>query len=959
MPLQDTLSGRFDNLPLIICGPMVRRVEPEIVSVWVALKTARFIELELYAGYCTPTIPDFPGKTVAFKSAKTPTLKIGEHLHLALITVESPGLFTPGGIFSYDLLFYDEVNKVDSLITLQQNDASGTPKTLLQAPHLLGFKEGQLPSFIVPPAKLENLRIAHGSCRKPYGQGRDALATLAEIMEPDFTDPDRILDPIARPHIFFHTGDQIYADSCSDFLIQHYTDSGNFLLQKIEQVPFPSDPEKNYSKQGSADSDFVWMQVTSAALPPGRRATNFYSGFTGAESNHLHSFAEYAAAYLFQWCDALWPKELPTTEQVFLDKLLVDGKKETDKYLLYIIQEGDRDKHGELEKTPVLPKDWYTLDDSGKHFAVNSNQILKDALESFKKGRQRKVESDEPAQKERVEDFRKDLKAVRRVLANVPSIMSFDDHDITDDWYLNGGWSKQALGTRLGETIIRNGLLAYALFQAWGNDPKGWAEVTTAKYHRSMLLKMIPEWISSFSNFTDEDPLISPARNLNGPDLTLAFHEALAFDNFEKPFIQWNCFLKISEASVFVLDTRTRRDFSSGLNFPPNLIGSKALAEQIPDTPIIPTGIELAIVISGAPVLGLAAIESIGQPIVPRVLDFLSMRDAASDEFNVKRRKGIHKGRDSLDVEHWSLHQAGFEAFLKRCATLKKVLFLAGDVHYGITSEMDYWVKGEPEAARFVQMVSSSLKNIRPEGAIMGILPSGIAEAALAGGLNMEFVNLTSIGWEDPDDIEKLGLRAQTQPGQFVDARPSQYPIRIAYTMEKKPLLLTLRDWPLIRFDPEVAGGEPSILNRIVFKKESPEPSFRWRMNVLQDERPDSERFESLSTRPADLSADLVPGVQSGSDYETKLDLIFRRAAFYSRTHINRIVNWYSHVAIIDFVKKDGNLATRQSMFFKPFLESPDENSPGTYEQPFVLCEASLNRKPVSERPDFPLEPNS
>ncbi|MEJ1240285.1 hypothetical protein WBG78_19240 [Chryseolinea sp. T2] len=958
MPISEKLSARIGDVPLIICGPIVRRVEPEIVSVWIALKEPRDIELELYTGYCVPSTPDFPEKVVVFKSERKPCRAIGANLHISVAVIESAGLFTPGQIYSYNLIFHDtRTSPTDpnpqSLISLKQKDETGNLKGLLEEPHRLGFKIGQLPSFIVPPAKLDQTRIAHGSCRKPHGSGRDALAIMAKIIEPDFVDPDRLLTPVARPHYFFHTGDQIYADDCSDFLIQHYTDVGNFLLQKTEQVPFPADPTKSFLAQGTADSDFVWMQVTSDALPPLRRATNFYSGFTGDESNHLLSFAEFSAAYLLQWCDALWPKELPTIDQLFLDRLQVETSDETRPYLKYEIVEGDEDADKKKEKKPTLSKEWYSLDVAGKKIAIHDNPIVKAAKENYRNRREKKSPTDEPHQRELVEEFRKDLKAVRRVLANTANIMSFDDHDITDDWYMNGGWAKQALGTRLGETIIRNGLMAYALFQAWGNDPKGWDETTPAKYDRKKLLTMIEDQVKTFGTFDASEKLISP-RKLIGEDLTKAFNEALGFANFEKPFIPWNCTLKISEAKVYVLDTRTRRDFSKGLNFPPNLIGKKALEEMIPEPVIAETGVELAIVVSGAPVLGIAAIESIGQPIIPKVLDFMSLTGPVKTQFNIDRRIGVHTGDHSLDVEHWSLHNEGFEAMLKRCAGLKKVLFLAGDVHYGITSEMDYWVKGEPQASRFVQMVSSSLKNIKPSGALMGILPSGIAELALSGGLNKEFIDLTGIGWEKEDDIKKIGLRAQKSPGQFIDARPSHYPLRIGKALASKPVLLTLRDWPLIAFKQNDARV---VLNRVVFKKETPDPSFRWRMNVLMDSRPDAQRFASLTNKPANLEADFLLNENSGDAFGSKVDRLLRRSSFYSRSHINRFVNWYSHVAIIDFSRKDGKLSSRHSMFFSPFLEASDQGDTGTFEQPFVQYKVSLERKPATEKPVFPLEP--
>ena len=54
--------------------------------------------------------------------------------------------------------------------------------------------------------------------------------------------------------------------------------------------------------------------------------------------------------------------------------------------------------------------------------------------------------------------------------------MICDDHDVTDDWYLDGAWCQRVLASPLGRRVVRNALLAYALFQAWGNTPDQFAE---------------------------------------------------------------------------------------------------------------------------------------------------------------------------------------------------------------------------------------------------------------------------------------------------------------------------------------------------------------------------------------------------------------------------------------------------------------------------------------------------
>jgi phosphodiesterase/alkaline phosphatase D-like protein len=65
-----------------------------------------------------------------------------------------------------------------------------------------------------------------------------------------------------------------------------------------------------------------------------------------------------------------------------------------------------------------------------------------------------------------------DLPKVRRALANVPVYMMLDDHEVTDDWNLNPMWKDRVYTNPLGKTVLRNGILAYGLFQGWGNDPE-------------------------------------------------------------------------------------------------------------------------------------------------------------------------------------------------------------------------------------------------------------------------------------------------------------------------------------------------------------------------------------------------------------------------------------------------------------------------------------------------------
>ena len=70
-----------------------------------------------------------------------------------------------------------------------------------------------------------------------------------------------------------------------------------------------------------------------------------------------------------------------------------------------------------------------------------------------------------------LEQCRKSIRKIRRLLANVPTYMICDDHEITDDWNIDRKWHNSVRNSKSGSQIIINGLIAYWAFQAWGNDP--------------------------------------------------------------------------------------------------------------------------------------------------------------------------------------------------------------------------------------------------------------------------------------------------------------------------------------------------------------------------------------------------------------------------------------------------------------------------------------------------------
>ncbi len=58
---------------------------------------------------------------------------------------------------------------------------------------------------------------------------------------------------------------------------------------------------------------------------------------------------------------------------------------------------------------------------------------------------------------------------VPRLLANIPTYMIADDHEVTDDWNITGGWVDDADASADWHDVIIRGMMANWIYQAWGN----------------------------------------------------------------------------------------------------------------------------------------------------------------------------------------------------------------------------------------------------------------------------------------------------------------------------------------------------------------------------------------------------------------------------------------------------------------------------------------------------------
>lgn len=263
------------------------------------------------------------------------------------------------------------------------------------------------------------------------------------------------------------------------------------------------------------------------------------------------------------------------------------------------------------------------------------------------------------AQEQRVmEAFVAGLPQCARVMAHLPSLMIFDDHDVTDDWNLTADWERCAYGHPFSKRIIGNALIAYLLCQGWGNAPD----------------KLNPLLVQAATLFT-HTALLDRAEQDGLIERLLRFQGW----GYQVP----------GTPTLIVLDTRTRRWRSErSPKRPSGLMDWEALIEMQQAL----MGTQSAVIVSPAPMFGVKLIEGIqkiftwlGKPLV-------------------------------VDAENWMAHRGAANVLLhiwQHSKTPGNYVILSGDVHYSFV--YDIVVRRQKQAPHLWQVTSSGVKNTFPK----------------------------------------------------------------------------------------------------------------------------------------------------------------------------------------------------------------------------------------------------
>jgi len=603
------LHGKGRDIPLVLAGPILRKVDYNSVTVWVALHSAAKVKLIIWQQQSN-TLVEIPFAN----SPEAPTYQIGKNLHLACITVSGPNsILQEKKNYFYDLRFkidgtWKSLDDKD-ICFCEANYANLFKKYLTYQPPSTNSIRA-LPGFVLPPDEPKELRIAHASCRLPHGVGADAMKFLDTEIAKYYN------NPTLRPHLLCLTGDQIYADDVDTQLLN--------LIEGVSAalVNFDGNIEKVVDDSGNDAKAKGW-------LTPGARKNIIdlkKSGLTTEKSeNHLVTLSDFYSMYLLVWSQVLWPITL-----------------------------------------------------SGDSYSSE------------------------------LKSFYDSLPKIRKILANIPTYMVADDHEITDDWFISELWCKNVLGKKIGRQIVRNGVIAHTLFQAWGNkgstqDGLGHLE------NRNIIFRGSPPVANTFSNNL----------SLFGDFLYPSPHVVLkSFGNSTTSWktlnTNWESFdFKVSfkNFQLIFLDTRTERGFTTE-DDPVALIHPATISAQLGSD----VTKSLTVIVSAAPVFGIGLAE-------------MGKKTLSSEKTNtIKKYKDIDVDKYIADGEDWSPNEHACDELVKQLTKFQKVVLLSGDVHYGYTRKVECWDPGSNtnKTSVIVQCCASAIKNHKSWLLLIPLIDDGV-----------------------------------------------------------------------------------------------------------------------------------------------------------------------------------------------------------------------------------------
>ncbi|MET8152395.1 alkaline phosphatase D family protein [Actinoplanes sp. NPDC049668] len=281
---------------------------------------------------------------------------------------------------------------------------------------------------------------------------------------------------------------------------------------------------------------------------------------------------------------------------------------------------------------------------------------------------------------------------VRWLLATVPSVMIFDDHEIIDDWNTSASWRRDMSAQDWWLERISSGLASYWVYQHLGN--------------------LSPDELAA-------DPLLAEITSVDDAtavlrDFGISVDSPSSAENTDRPY-QWSFALDIGRTRVVMLDNRCNRVLTTG--------GREMLpaAEWAWFVDQAHGDYDHLVVGSSLPWL-----------LPPAIHHLEAWNERLADSHGQRRAVFAEKVRRTFDLEHWAAFTRSFDALTELFRRIGEggtgapghrvgaggaysapasISVLSGDVHHSYVARADL---GPATATPVHQLTCSPIHNQVP-----------------------------------------------------------------------------------------------------------------------------------------------------------------------------------------------------------------------------------------------------
>ncbi len=285
-------TSEANVIPAVWAGPVLRRLAPTRITLWVAACGPADICLSLTPpGAETITIELSPDQ------AGLRCLVAGRRLAYLLVDIALPAPLPEATWISYRLslrLHEDPQGR-------WQDHTDWAPDLCYPGQSSPGFR-------VVPDVRA----VLHGSCRKPHSGSADGLAAADRLLARLLAEPEDTTLP-AWPSALIMSGDQVYVDDVAGPMLAAIHALVNTLGLPVETLPDDAGVIEDSAALYAHANGFYGRETFLPRSAPHESLADILFGgarkpvFTSVNAhNHLITLGEMLAMYLLVWSPAAW-----------------------------------------------------------------------------------------------------------------------------------------------------------------------------------------------------------------------------------------------------------------------------------------------------------------------------------------------------------------------------------------------------------------------------------------------------------------------------------------------------------------------------------------------------------------------------------------------------------------------------------------------------------------------------